>query len=96
MAVTIANNRVCMTADDDVYAPAVNEPICSFTVTGAAASKSYAIHQENASGKKLFEYKTGTTPDNSFTEWCKSSTSGGLILITDDAGTAFRVFLNVG
>lgn len=96
MAVTLANSRVVMTADNDTYAPQVNEPVYSVTITGAAASKFYTIYQTNASGKKLWEYVAGTTPDNAYTEAVRFSTSGGLFLNTDDAGTAFRVIVNIG
>lgn len=101
MAVTVSNNRVLMTADNDLFPAAAAEVrpnyiVTSVTIVAPTASKFYRLKNGGTSGAIVWEYPSVTSPDNVSQEHdVNISTGGGLWLDTDDAGTSFKVFLSL-
>jgi hypothetical protein len=94
MAVTQANNRILMVADNDALASS-SDIIRYVTIVEPTAAKFYRLKQTDTSGQILWEYPAVATPDNIYTEACNITCQGGIHLDTDDAGTDFKLFLNV-
>lgn len=102
MAVTVSNNRVLMTTDDDLFPAAAakvrpNYTVVAVTISKPAASKYYRLKNGGTSGAVVWEYPAVTSPDNIY---CESniniSTAGGLWLDTDDTSNpTFKIFLTL-